>query len=60
MYGKMQESGLTEIIPLIYMLYLNYLGPVSCFFLHPESPQGAQSGAAAVADGLMAATSSVY
>ena len=28
MYGKMQTSGLIEIIPLI--MYLSYLGPVSC------------------------------
>ena len=25
-------------------MYLNYLGPVSCAFLHPESPQGTKPG----------------
>ena len=30
MYGKMQESGLTEIIP--HDMYLSYLGPLSCIF----------------------------
>ena len=29
MHGKMQESGLSEIIPLIW--HLSYLGPISCF-----------------------------
>ena len=36
MYGKMQESGLPEIIPL---LAPQLLGPVTCAS-HPESPQG--------------------
>ena len=57
MYGKMQESGLTEIIYSICALTI--LGQYPAF-VHPESPQGAQSGMAAVADGLMAATSFVY
>ena len=30
MYGKMQESGLTEIVPLIFTF--SYLGPISCIF----------------------------
>ena len=53
MYGKMPESGLLEIIPLICALTLQCQHPA---FLHPESPQGAQSvggGAASVAEGLM-------
>ena len=41
MYGKMQESGLTEIIPLMCILAI--LGQ-NAPFLHPESPQGMQSG----------------
>ena len=40
-------------------MLLNYVGPVS-LLLHPESPQGSQSGAAAVADGLRATSSFVY
>ena len=40
-------------------MYLNYLGQYPAF-LHPESPQGAQPEAAAVADNLMAATSFAY
>ena len=51
MFGKMQESGLTEIIPLMCTLaiYGQYL-----VLSHPESPQGTQLGASSVADGLMA------
>ena len=51
MCGKMQESGLTEIIPLMCTLaiYGQYL-----VLSHPESPQGTQLGASSVADGLMA------
>ena len=45
MYGKMEESGLIEIIPL--MCILATLGQ-NALFLHPESPQGAQSGVALV------------
>ena len=41
MYGKMEESGLIEIIPL--MCILATLGQ-NALFLHPESPQGAQLG----------------
>ena len=41
MYGKMEESGLIEIIPL--MCILATLGQFA-LFLHPESPQGAQLG----------------
>ena len=37
MYGKMQESGLTEIIPLIYTSPLWGQYPV---FSHPDFPQG--------------------
>ena len=57
MYGKVQESGLTEIIPL--MCTLAIWGQYPPFF-HPEAPQGAPLGLAAVAEGLMAATSLVY
>ena len=57
MYGKMQESGLIEITPLICTSALWGQFPV---FLHPESPQGAQLGTAAVAEGLVAAGSFVY
>ena len=45
MYGKMPECGLIEIIPLICSLTLLGQYPI---FLHPESPQGAQSGVALV------------
>ena len=57
MYGKMQEAGLIEIIPLMCTSVIWGQYPA---FLHPESPQGAQLGAAVVAEGLMAATSFVY
>ena len=40
-------------------MHLSYLGPRSCF-LHPEFPQGAQFGASAVADGLLASIFFVY
>ena len=53
----MQESGLIEIIPLICILAIEGQYPA---FFHPESPQGAQLGAAAVADSLVATTSFVY
>ena len=49
MYGKMQGSGLIEIIPLICTSAT--WGQYSAF-LHPESPQGAQLGVTAVAQGL--------
>ena len=55
--GKCQESGLTEIIPLKGTSAIWGQDPA---FLHPESPQGAQLGTAAVAAGLMAAASFVY
>ena len=45
MYGKMQEFGLTEIIPLIYTSAVWGQYPV---FSHPEFPQGAPWGVAAV------------
>ena len=54
---KMQESGLIEIIPLLCTLTIQGQYPV---FLHPESPEGAQLGVAAVADDLMATASFVY
>ena len=57
MHGKMQESELTEIIPLIGTLTIQGQYPA---FLHPESSQGAQLEVAAGADGLMATTSFVY
>ena len=47
----MQESGLTEIIPLIYTSASWGQYPV---FSHPKSPQGASLGVAAVPDYLMA------
>ena len=50
MYGKMQESGLTEIISLICTSALWGQYPV---LSHPQSPQGAPLGVAAVTDGLM-------
>ena len=56
MYGKIEESGLTEIIPLISILPVWGQHPIS---LYPESPQGAQS-AAAVAAGPLATPSFVY
>ena len=37
MYGKMQESGLTEIIPWIFTSVIWGQYPVSW---HPEFPQG--------------------
>ena len=46
MYGKMQESELTEIIPFICTLTIYYL-----LLSHPESPQDVLLEAAAVADG---------
>ena len=45
MYGKMQESGLPEIIPLIYTSVIWGQYPV---FSHPEFPQAAPSREAAV------------
>ena len=48
MYGKMHESGLTEIIPLICTSATWGQHPV---LSQPESPQGAPSGVVAVADG---------
>lgn len=41
-------------------IHLNDLGSVSCFSLHPESPQSAQLGAASVGDGLVATPSFIY
>ena len=37
MYGKMQDSGITEIIPLIFTSVIWGRYPV---FPHPEFPQG--------------------
>ena len=45
MYGKMQESGLTELIPLICTSPVWGQYPV---FSHPEFPQGSLYGVAAV------------
>ena len=56
MSGKMQESGLIEITPLICTLSIlgqypeHRMLPV---FIHLNYPQGALLGVAAVADGLM-------
>ena len=44
MYGKTQESGLTEIIPLIHTSAIR----TRILFSHPESPQGSPWGVAAV------------
>ena len=51
MYGKIQESGLIEINPLLCTLIIKGQYPV---FLYPESPQGVPSC------GLMTAASFVY
>ena len=45
LYGKMQGSGLTEIIPLICTTPICGLYAV---FSHPEFPQGLPQGVAAV------------
>ena len=50
MYEKMQESGLTEIIPSICTLAVWGQHPV---LSHPESPLGALFGVAVVSDGFM-------
>ena len=50
----MQECGFIEIIPLICTLTMQ--GQYATF-LHPDSLQGTQLGVAALAAGLMAATS---
>ena len=55
MYGKMPKSGFIEVFPLVCTLTGHY--PDS---LHPDSPEGAQLGAAAVAEGLMTSASFVY
>lgn len=47
MYGKMQESGLTEIIPLICTSALWGQYPV---LSHPDSPQGPSLEVAARAE----------
>ena len=52
----MQESGLTEIIPLICTLAVWGQNPV---FSHPELPQGAPAQRL-YCDGLMAAMSFVH
>ena len=57
MYGKMQESGFTEIIPLISTLTIEGQYPV---FLHHESLQGATLGVTVVAKGLMTKTFFIY
>ena len=49
MCRKVQQSGLTEIVPSIHILTPSGRYPV---FLHLESPQGALCGVAAVADRL--------
>ena len=52
MYGKMQESGLTEIIPLIFR--------VSILVFPSWNLSEYTVGAAAMAEGLMAETVFVY
>ena len=49
MYKKMQESGLSEIIPLLCNIVICGRYPV---FSHPESSQGAELGVNATAEGL--------
>ena len=50
MYGKMQESGLTEL----FLWYAPQLSKGQHPILsHPEFPQGAPLGVASVAEGLM-------
>ena len=46
MYGKMQEPGLTEVIPLFPSAMLGEVG--SILFSHPELPQGSLWGVAVV------------
>ena len=53
MYEEMQESGLTEIIPLTYILTK---ASICFFFFILNSLQGAQLGVAAGADSFMAKT----
>ena len=48
MYGKMQESQLIEITPLICASAIWGQNPA---LLHPEFPKGSQSGVAVVPDG---------
>ena len=57
MYGKMRESGLTEIIPLISTLTIEGQYPV---FIHHESLQGAMLGVTVVAKSLMIKTFFIY
>ena len=57
MSGKLYESGLIEIIPLMGTSALWGQAPV---FLHPESPEGTPLGAAAVAESLTPAASFLY
>ena len=59
MLGKMQEPGLTEIIPLICTLNIWGQYPV---YSHPEFPQGtlAEPGGAAVAEVLAVSSPFVY
>ena len=49
MYGKMQESGIIEIIPLICASAIWGQYPI---LSHPDSPQDAGFGLAAVAESL--------
>ena len=49
MYEKMQESGLSEIIPFLCNLAICGQYPV---FSHPESPQGAELGVNELDEGL--------
>ena len=60
LYGRMQESGLIDIIPLVCTLTIYGQYPA---FLHLESPAFFHlrvAAVAAVAAGLMPATSFVY
>lgn len=54
MYGEMQESRLTEVIPLIYTLAIQGQDPI---FSYPEFPQGSPLGVSA---SLMAARWHVF
>ena len=57
MYGKMPESGLTEIIPLICISAI--CGQCSVFFF-PEFPQGSPAHPPWWLQSLMTVTSFVY
>ena len=57
MYGKMQESGLLDVILLICILTILGQHPV---VLHPQVPSMCVARAAAVADDLMGGQHSLF